>query len=705
MPPTSPPKRKSQTVMLPLMTREAVILPESIDVEARTVEVVASSGARMLKYSWAEGGDFEEELEISQSAIRLGRLQSGRAPVLDSHMQHTLERLMGVVVGGDSVRIKDGLLHAKLRLSGRNEAMEEHWRGIREGVITSVSMLYRVHTYRDVTQKGAIRTVKRAIDWEPFSVDFVSIPADPEAGARSQGTNLSECTLLDADAPLPSRANMDPEELNNETTEEGGAESRAQDTTSETPPTATKTPAPAPASTPAPSARSAAPSQPTPADVVAAERQRCAEIRQAVSAIGESRAFADELENSGISADEARRRCLERAAARSEESDVSTGHRGGGIEVGTDEIAQMRSEATLALEARIGLATDKDLEGHDLARRMRGMSLLRLGEELLSRRGVKNLPGDKMELAGMALGFQSRGGMHGTADFPLILADVANRRLRRAYEAQPQTWRTIARRGDAPDFKTINRPNLGEITSLDEVQDTGEIKYKTVGETNESYALATYANRFAISRKAVVNDDQSAFDRIPRILGRAATETESNLAWGLITGPAPASDGVTMGDGKALFHADHANTSSGVISVANLGLAREKLRLQTGINGLKLNIMPAYLIVPAKLETIAQQFTAQIQPDSGGSVNPFSSVFRQIIVEARLDADSALEWYIAADPDQIEILEYAYLAGSGEGPMLDSKQGWEVDGVEFRIRHDFAVSALDYRGLVRSSGA
>jgi hypothetical protein len=52
-----------------------------------------------------------------------------------------------------------------------------------------------------------------------------------------------------------------------------------------------------------------------------------------------------------------------------------------------------------------------------------------------------------------------------------------------------------------------------------------------------------------------------------------------------------------------------------------------------------------------------------------------------------------------------DTLEYARLAGTDEGPTLEARDGFDIDGVEFKAREDFAAAALDWRGLVWSAGA
>jgi len=90
-----------------------------------------------------------------------------------------------------------------------------------------------------------------------------------------------------------------------------------------------------------------------------------------------------------------------------------------------------------------------------------------------------------------------------------------------------------------------------------------------------------------------------------------------------------------------------------------------------------------------------------------GQVNEFRTGGRtalEPIVEPLLDANSATAWYLAADSAQIDTVEYAYLDGA-EGPVIESEVGFEVDGVSFKARLDFAAKATDYRGLRKSTGA
>ena len=42
-------------------------------------------------------------------------------------------------------------------------------------------------------------------------------------------------------------------------------------------------------------------------------------------------------------------------------------------------------------------------------------------------------------------------------------------------------------------------------------------------------------------------------------------------------------------------------------------------------------------------------------------------------------------WYMVASPAGIDTLEYARLAGTDEGPTLEARDGFSIDGVEIEV--------------------
>jgi hypothetical protein len=119
------------------------------------------------------------------------------------------------------------------------------------------------------------------------------------------------------------------------------------------------------------------------------------------------------------------------------------------------------------------------------------------------------------------------------------------------------------------------------------------------------------------------------------------------------------------------------------------------------VSGLPIRVTPKYLLVPPTLETPAEQLLTAIAAAKTADVNPFAGSLT-LVVEPRLA--SAARWYVAADPAEIDSLEFAYLAG-GEGPQVESKSGWDVDGVEIRVILDYGAGFVDHRGWYANPGA
>ena len=200
----------------------------------------------------------------------------------------------------------------------------------------------------------------------------------------------------------------------------------------------------------------------------------------------------------------------------------------------------------------------------------------------------------------------------------------------------------------------------------------------------------------------LINDDLDAFTRIPAMYGNSIAQLESDVVWGIVTGNA------AMADGKALFHADHKNLAgtAAALGVEAVGAARATMSKQKGLDKKTvLNIRPAYLLVPAALELKAEQLLAQsLVPAESEHVVPQSIRTLTTIAEPRLDGSSDTAWYLAASPMQIDTIEYAYLEGQ-QGAYVETRNGFDVDGVEIKCRLDFGAKAIDWRGLHKNAGA
>lgn len=680
-------------IEIPALRRMAELAPNSADTDARTVEVIWSAGARVRR-STLFGEPYDEELSLDPNHVRLDRLNAG-APFLKVHEVDTLDAVIGSVVPG-SARIENGRGIAQVRISERAD-VEPIWRDIQAGHIRAVSIGYQVHRF-EVSKPEAARELWRAVDWTPFEVSAVPVGADPAAGFRAQSP-LHDCVLHRRDVPPTNTGAIPMTDKPNtpaaEATDQPSDANAAEDTTMTEP----KAPVAEPK---VDAAQIRAQPKPQKPNTVAApdteavatraretERDRVSTIYDLAGRLNLERSFAEDLVKRGTDVDEARRLILDQVAAKSEEtrtfSQVS-------IPLGgRDEQVTRRDAVANALLHRYS-PTLFQLE--DAARQYRGMTLMELARESLGNAGVNTRGLSRDEVATRAL--------HSTSDFPEILSAVTNKTLRQAYEAYPRTFMLFCRQVLATDFKAMHRVQLGEAPQLLEVSESGEFKRGTLGESKESYKVKTYGRVVAITRQTLINDDLDAFTRIPAMYGNSIAQLESDVVWGIITAN-PA-----MADGNALFHSTHKNLAGtgAALDVTSVGAARAAMAKQTGLDKKTvLNVRPALLIVPASLELRAEQLVAQnLVPAATSSVVPQSIRTLAPISEPRLDAASETAWYLAASPNQIDTIEYAYLEGQ-QGAYIETRNGFDVDGVEIKCRLDFGAKAIDWRGLYKNPGA
>jgi HK97 family phage prohead protease len=180
---------------LPIETRAAPIT--AIDAEARTIEVTWTTGAKVDRFDWMSGQRYVEELVVSDKAIRLDRLNAG-GPVLDSHdVYGGLKSLLAVV---ERAWIEKGEGRAVVRFpkAEDNPEADKVFRLIGDKIIRSLSVGYR--RIKIEVDKGKDPQVWRVVDWEPFEISFVAVPADVGAQVRDGKAKMFRCEFR-ASAP------------------------------------------------------------------------------------------------------------------------------------------------------------------------------------------------------------------------------------------------------------------------------------------------------------------------------------------------------------------------------------------------------------------------------------------------------------------------------------------------------------------------
>lgn len=170
----------SKTVAIPPLDLRADV--GAVNVDARTVELTfATSKADVLRYDWDTGKRFFERLSLDPKHVRMGRLESGTAPLLDSHSAYSIAHQIGVVDAA-SLEAKRGV--ATVRFSKRSE-VEPYYQDVRDKIIRNVSVGYRVFRFEDLNETREGYPVRLAVDWEPYEISMVPMGADAGARVRS----------------------------------------------------------------------------------------------------------------------------------------------------------------------------------------------------------------------------------------------------------------------------------------------------------------------------------------------------------------------------------------------------------------------------------------------------------------------------------------------------------------------------------------
>jgi len=632
-----------------LLQTRAMFAPETVNVEERTVELVWSTGAQVKRADWSRG-DYMEELSMAPGAVRLDRLNKG-GPLLDAHNSYSLRSQIGVVqrawLDGNQGR-------ALVKFSKRDD-VQPIFQDVIDGIYRNVSVGYKVHkTERDET---GVMPVQRVVDWEPYELSLVPIPADAGAQVRSE-------------EPTPTQ----PQERSVDELNQGATAAEAA------PDTAIETRAAAPAAAP-----SSAPA-PAPMDVEqirAEERRRAAGILDAARKLGVEDTIAHGLIEAGTALDEARMQLIDARATSEQRAPSGTSR----VEVTLDH-GEKRFAAKLDhLKARAGFAGE-DQGG---AREYRGSTLLDLCRDSLELAGVSHRGLDKSEIAIRA--------MHATADFPLLMASIQRVSLKAAYAPEQQTWRPFATQRNLPDFREMKELEVGGQLLPEEIKENGEYKAGTIQEQQGSWKLTEYGKKLVIGRRLIINDNLGYITRAVEVLGRGVSVLESNVVWSLITG-----NSKTTADGLALFHASHNNTGSGAIGVTAIGAARQKMRNQKDFTGKNpLYVVPRYILLPTTLETTFEIFNTPVSPNQVGDANPFSGRLTPI-VEPRLDVASTTEYYIVGEYPGVDRVVYGNLEGEG-GPTIESEIKRDPDGIVTYLRHDFGCMVAQHQAFYKSTGA
>jgi hypothetical protein len=456
---------------------------------------------------------------------------------------------------------------------------------------------------------------------------------------------------------------------------------------------------------------------------VEAERLRVRTIKNDCKLYGVERQLADELCDSGCSVEVARERILKTMASDPVGSSVKV------TESADDKLATAMSDG-LVLRSMSNIHRRGKYDPFDGKKPAAGgedfasLDLYRVAEAFLARTNAPIHRMSKRDVAMAAMGHRptmeryriERSGIYNTTgSFANLLLDASKKSLLAGYVEAQYTWNIWARQAPSTnDFKAINRIRFSEIPNLEAVPEVQPYPEVSLTDSKESYQVEKYGSKFSVSWETVVNDDLDAMSRIPQMQGVAARRLQNAKVYEVLT------SNPTMNDSNALFSASHAsgsNTSGSAAapSVTTLNNGFKAMMTQTGMTaGTVIAVEPRYIIVPANYRaTTLQLLGSSADPVVGGSAAGNSNTLNiygpngpsnglTAVVEPLLDLSSTTNWYLAADPSQIDTVELCFLSGE-ESPVLESEWDFDKDAWIFKIRQTFGVKAIDWRGLYRNA--
>ena len=365
-----------------------------------------------------------------------------------------------------------------------------------------------------------------------------------------------------------------------------------------------------------------------------------------------------------------------------------------------DETDKAREAAINAMLVKSGVVASADkrrtLQAGNPAM---NLSLVEMAKASLQRAGIRADHLDKMGVVAAAF-------TQGTSDFPALLEAAMHKALQAAYDTAPLTWSRFCATGTVSDFRAHNRYRLGSFGNIDAVTELGEFVNKAIPDGEKaSIQVGTKGNIINLSRQAIVNDDLGAFVGLAASLGRAASRTVEADVFALLA--LNAGLGPVMADGKPLFDAAHGNIgTAGALSVTSIEDARVRLASQKDVSGNDyLDLRPAALLVPMGLGGQARVINgAEYDPDTANKLhkpNMVRGLFADVVDSPRI---TGTRFYAFADPAIAPTLEVAFLEGR-QDPYLERQEGFDVDGSRFKVRLDYGIAAIDYRGAVTAKGA
>ena len=292
-----------------------------------------------------------------------------------------------------------------------------------------------------------------------------------------------------------------------------------------------------------------------------------------------------------------------------------------------------------------------------------------------------------------------------TIDIGGILSNVANKFLLEGFFSVERVWRNICAVRNVNDFKTVTSYRLIGKDQYELVAPGGELKNGSLGNEQYTNKADTYGLLLSIDRRDIINDDLGAITTVPRKLGRGSGLKINDIFW------------TTFLNNAAFFSVGNKNFLSGAataLGIDSLSAAEVAFMDQVDSDGKPIGVLPAILLVPTALSALGSQLFKSLElRDTTAATkfpvaNPHQGKFRvevsRYLGNASYPGNSTKAFYLLSDPNDLPVIEVAFLNGQ-EAPTIETADAdFNVLGVQMRGYHDFGVALQDPRGGVKTKG-
>lgn len=309
-----------------------------------------------------------------------------------------------------------------------------------------------------------------------------------------------------------------------------------------------------------------------------------------------------------------------------------------------------------------------------------------------------------------------------TSDFPLLLGAGYQRELMAEYQQAPTSWSAFSLRTTVSDFRPKTLIDLlGGRVGLSKVAEATEYPARKFSESKHEIKVDKYGDRIPLTWEMIVNDDLSAFNRLPQTLSGAARETEDILT----------AKTLLSGNGQSYntqFFRD-ANQND-PLTLDSLEAALVTILTRTDDNKRPVPFGQFKLVVPPALARQAEGIVNALQvkrTEGDTEIVSANTIGNQVSVEVNpwlpvvSTSKGNTRWFVLPDPNGPRpAVATVFLRGNespdlrvkadagvrvGGGAISPQEGAFDDDTIQYRVRHVVGAATLDNIGAYASNGS